>query len=456
MKRHISILALVMGLCFMNSLAWAATQRTVTVQASGGDYTSLAAAIAGESKNLVGLDRQLTIACYASAAPDIPKVTIFSTDGWVTDATHYIRIMVPPTERHAGKWDPTKYYRTMVNYETSIYVDTVPYTRVEGIEFYVDPSQFVPGWSILFIQCRNCLIDGVFHNGWWANGAPGDIRVTDAFHVTTSGGTVVRNTIAVGQMLSCGRMAWEAVEWDNFTCINTGAYGNGLNGIDYSRNTNPGNVIRNSYCGGATAGCYNGPASSVTITTSASSDGTGNITNISIPAAAFVNPTSASPDLNIQAGSVLRGVGTNLSSVFTTDCAGRLRTSTGPWDIGACAFQQAGPPPSPNEIWVRFLYQDLLARAPTTSEVQQTLTQLNSGTSRTTIVQNLCAGAEAAGKITALVQGLVLNNFYQAWLARSPTASEISSGDGLLHSPFVTILVTIFASDEYFQRAQTR
>jgi hypothetical protein len=102
------------------------------------------------------------------------------------------------------------------------------------------------------------------------------------------------------------------------------------------------------------------------------------------------------------------------------------------------------------------LYQDLLARAPTAIEVSQALTQLSGGTSRTTIVQNLCAGPEAAGKITALVQGLVLNNFYQAWLARSPTAAEVSSGDGLLHSPFTTIIVTIFASDEYFARAQTR
>ena len=40
--------------------------KTVTVKSSGGDYTSLNAALAGESTNLVStLDGILTIECYA-------------------------------------------------------------------------------------------------------------------------------------------------------------------------------------------------------------------------------------------------------------------------------------------------------------------------------------------------------------------------------------------------------
>jgi hypothetical protein len=403
-KGHALILAPMLGLCFLNPVAWAVTQRTVTVKASGGDYTSLAAAIAGESKNLVGLDRQLTIACYASAAPDMPTARLDPADGWVTDATHYVRVMVPPGERHTGKWDPTKYYRSMVNYQTS-FESLLPYTRIEGVQFYVDPSQFLPGWSIWFSYCRNCLIDGVLHNGWWGNDGSGRITLTDAFHLTVSGGTVVRNTIVVGQLMACARMAWEPVEYDNFTCINEGWGGTGLNGIDFSNHSNTGHVIRNSYCGGATAGCYFGPASAVTITNSASSDNTGDIPNVSISAAMFVNPASPLPDLNLQAGSFLRGKGTSLSGIFTTDCAGRPRPSTGAWDVGACEFAGGSPPPpSQNELWIRALYQDLLARAPNPTELSQALAQLNGGASRSTFVQNLCAGSEGAGKITGLVR----------------------------------------------------
>src|SRR5438105_2119999 len=102
------------------SFAFATTRRIVTVRSSGGNYTSLAAAITGERKNLVALDEQLTIQCYSSAAPDTAQVQIFDTDGWVTDSTHYIDIVVPPSERHTGKFDPTKYYRVMNMYELGI------------------------------------------------------------------------------------------------------------------------------------------------------------------------------------------------------------------------------------------------------------------------------------------------------------------------------------------------
>lgn len=91
---------------------WGATNRTVTVKPSGGDYTSLAAAVAGESKDLVALDRQLTIECYAMQ--DTAAV-LFNRTVWTTDATRFILVTVPPSERHAGVYSTSKYRLEVAN-----------------------------------------------------------------------------------------------------------------------------------------------------------------------------------------------------------------------------------------------------------------------------------------------------------------------------------------------------
>jgi hypothetical protein len=84
-----------------------ATVITKTIRTSGGDYTTLAAAESGEQAlraNLVGSDEQLTFECYAGVS-DGP-VTFA---GWTVDSTRFIKVIVPPAERHAGVWDDTKY-----------------------------------------------------------------------------------------------------------------------------------------------------------------------------------------------------------------------------------------------------------------------------------------------------------------------------------------------------------
>lgn len=71
-----------------------------TVKASGGDYTSLQAAINACPSDITaaGTNETWEIECYASATggQDV------SITGKTTDATHYIRIYVPQAERHNG------------------------------------------------------------------------------------------------------------------------------------------------------------------------------------------------------------------------------------------------------------------------------------------------------------------------------------------------------------------
>jgi hypothetical protein len=441
LKRVIVVAAFLL----LPAFGFAVTQRIVTVQKSGGTYTSLQAAILSEAKDLVGLDRQLTIQCYASAAPDTAEVRIDPSNGWTSDATHYIRIVVPPTERHAGKFDPTKYYRLILDYQDGIYA-YVPYTRIEGVQFAIDQNNFNPGYPLELGYCRNCFVDGVLIDTYYGYYDP-----RHGIHATVSGGTIIRNSIIYSAWEAGIGLFWEPVTIENVTIVTNGFYGNALYGIDWAVNGSTGHVIRNVYCGGATVSCFHGPASSVTMTTSASSDNTGTSPNVSLAGAAFVNSSGAVPDMNLQASSALRGVGGNLSAEFTNDCAGRTRTA---WDIGACAFVPSGPPPSPNELFARALYRDFLSRAPTTAELQQALSQLGGGVSRSTFVRNLCQTAEGYSKVTSFVQSLVLNILYQSFLNRSPTSGEVSSGDALLHSPLTEVLVSILASDEYFQKAQ--
>ena len=77
-----------------------ATLVTHTLRSSGGDYTTMSAWEAGEQRDLVALDEQEVLECYN----DWPGGLVDSVNvaGWTTDATRYIRVMTPVTERHTG------------------------------------------------------------------------------------------------------------------------------------------------------------------------------------------------------------------------------------------------------------------------------------------------------------------------------------------------------------------
>ena len=81
------------------------TTVTKTVKSAGGDYASLSAWEAGEQGDLVTLDEIHQAECYSFQ--DTTKVGI---SGWTTDATRYIRVYTPASERHAGVFTTSKYY----------------------------------------------------------------------------------------------------------------------------------------------------------------------------------------------------------------------------------------------------------------------------------------------------------------------------------------------------------
>lgn len=115
-----------------------ATDRTVTVKSSGGDYASLNAALAGEQGDLVSLDRRLIIECY-----DLADSTAVNTTGqtWVTDATRYV--LVTAATDHAGKYSTSSYRLTGISAAalfTSASGTGLDHLHLQGLQFYYDST----------------------------------------------------------------------------------------------------------------------------------------------------------------------------------------------------------------------------------------------------------------------------------------------------------------------------
>jgi hypothetical protein len=143
--------------------AFGATNRTVTVKPSGGDYTSLAAAIAGEKGDLVEQDRQLTIELYAMA--DTTAASITHTD-WVTDATRYILLTVPASERHPGYYSTAK-YRLEVGGANPLTIQHGQFVAVDGLQIYTTSGDYAAlamntngGSTSAVVTIRNCILRG--------------------------------------------------------------------------------------------------------------------------------------------------------------------------------------------------------------------------------------------------------------------------------------------------------
>lgn len=287
------------------------TVSTVTVKSSGGDYTSLAGAEAGEQADLVSADVQLDIECYA-----FEDTTRCDFDGWTTDATRYIRVFTPTAERHNGAWD-TSAYRLVVAANSGL-ATFEDYIRIEGLQLSASvtaPFFVGNGLGTSDVRVDSCLITG------------GQVGVR-----LGSGTINIRNTI----IFDCGgdgvlaSFSGPTVNLDNCTIAGCGAYG--INNV-------LGTVAaRNCYADGVTD-AYSGTITKTTCAHSSATVFAGSTASIPHSTDTFVNVTGGSEDYHLAAGSDLIDAGTDLSGTFTTDIDGETRS--GDWDIGADEFPAA-------------------------------------------------------------------------------------------------------------------
>lgn len=182
-----------------------ANERLRTIMLSGGDYTDLVAAEAGEQGNLVTADEYLVLEYRGdwSSAPDTGSVVI---DGSTTDATRYIEVRTDSANRHAGAWDANK--AVLVGDAAAAVIrvaDANVFLRGLQIETNATATYGIGGTSGAF-EVDSCLIDA---SAGAANGCLGvtgsSTSVLTAKNVATKGGDAgfFRGTNGSANLYNC-------------------------------------------------------------------------------------------------------------------------------------------------------------------------------------------------------------------------------------------------------------
>lgn len=172
-----------------------ATEIIKTVKPSGGDYTSLAAAEAGEQKDLVAADEQLTIECYAME--DLGNRAYFLNANWTVNATCYVRITVPNGERHHGKWD-TNAYRLKISGTWGSGINSeLDYTRLEWLQ--VEDNMTIASGSGFVTTGADCTINGCITKFTGTSTGPTGFSISPG-----TNGTQIRNCLAFDYVNGAG------------------------------------------------------------------------------------------------------------------------------------------------------------------------------------------------------------------------------------------------------------
>lgn len=296
---------------------------TKTIKASGGDYTSLTAAIAGTAANLVSLDRQLNLECYKTATGDQNISAEIIVSGYTTDATRYVKIYAPSTERHTGVWNVGTFYYTSFNNTANQGIKlSTPYTVLDGIaSLSATTSTASANIEINADYCTisNCLIvmGGSFGSAYGVHvvGSSSNSSTSKCINVIAYGGAPCFYGSATAQMACYNCFAWNT-------------YNNGTSGLYVG--TTPTNCIAYGSIGGSQAFTYCGSGGDYN-STSAATSGAGGAHDLTNQTFYFYDPTNRNFQLS-SADIGARGLGTDLSGTFTTDIAGNTRST--PWDIG--------------------------------------------------------------------------------------------------------------------------
>lgn len=324
-----------------------ATEVTVIVDPDGGagyDYTSLAAAIAGEARDLVTADEQLTIKCRCTGGTADGKATV---DGFTTDTTRYIKIWTDPTEgyRHQGK--PVSSGNVYRIYGTSnngalIYCRQ-NHSRIIGM--HLSMSYLTSRATHLALSTYNYGT-----NTLWDKCVFWDVTGRSTYRAITTG-DYGYNTISNCVFFNFGYSGYGTIMPGPSTTNKHKVYNcSGYTAADdYAHNF----VTPTSSDSVVVVNCVSAYVNNLNYRSTVSYS-SGTDTNVSYDATApgttvAINKTDlsayftdyANGDLSLKAsGYTLFGInGTNLSSVFTDDILGNTRSA---WDIGAFEYVSAG------------------------------------------------------------------------------------------------------------------
>jgi len=321
---------------------------TKTVKSSGGDYTSLNAALAGQAANLTtncagtGGAGILTIECYSMS-----DTTAANTGtGYTTSASYYINITVPTAERHDGKWNTAKY---RINYSSEggdALTIAANYTRVTGIQASQNGT-YKTRRAIRSSNCVGVILDSCIGRIAGTNGAESNAFLLSS---STTYSYKVVNCIAINPLnigFSFGEGASPTATVYNCTAISCATYGF----YGYSGRALLKNCVAHS-CGTSD---FNSGMGATGSTNNASEDGSAPNTNeVSLNGIDLTDifVDAANGDYHLVVDSPLINVGADLHSdtyAANTSLASSLdidgETRSGTWDIGADEYVSEEPEP---------------------------------------------------------------------------------------------------------------
>lgn len=322
-----------------------ASQLKHTVMPSGGDFTSLDAAIdhlVASHANLVTADVYADIeidGTWSSADTTLVDIT-----GITADATRYINIYTTAAARHDGKWD-TGAYILIPDEDESVSLNIESsYVTVSGLQIKVTSNASRTEYlAVIRIQSGvNCTIkNNILTGKTGITNSNCIILKSDAGSPQYIYNNIVFNFIGTGISLDNEGGDQYAYIYNNtvFNCT-TGIYTG-----RWAKHTIKNNIVTNCTTdfSGYFLASYNNATDGDTAPTAEISSGDRVEQTFS-----FVDTTSGSEDLHLasnDAGAI--GYGTSsVDSLFTDDIDGQTRTS---WDIGADEYvAAAGATPRSN------------------------------------------------------------------------------------------------------------
>ncbi|OGD34112.1 hypothetical protein A2988_01360 [Candidatus Azambacteria bacterium RIFCSPLOWO2_01_FULL_46_25] len=269
---------------------------------------------------------------YYDVGPDTTPVTI---DGWTTDATHYIEIYVPPSERHRGKRDAAK-YRMEVSEASGITIQE-DFIRIEGLQIKTTASSanpagiYIPsGLNAAYdISISHNIIYGVFSGTVgtpvgiqnWASGTSGKLKIWNNIVYD-----FVFNSAGIGIDSSAGTHTgyiYNNTLQNNYQGLNVAGT------VIAKNNIVAGSGDANAYVGTFAAGTDYNATDGIDVIGAGSNNKTSQTF-------AFIDTAGGDFHLAFNDAAAKNG-GTDLSAdanlAFATDIDGDTRAA--PWDIGA-------------------------------------------------------------------------------------------------------------------------
>ena len=321
-----------------------ATPITKTVKEAAGDYSTLAAAEAGEEKDLVSADEQLTFEiseAWVNAEPGSILIgNVDRSDAWVTDATRYLRIYCKDDgAKHKGKWT-TNAYRIEGVGTSGLLQHYINYIHIEGLQCGVTNgvgySTGISDRGIVGdrpnaneIIIEDCILREISNSG---------ISATYGIWTNGNGNYKIRNTL-IYDFYRSGIISYSQTRiLDISNCTVYGIIGDGR-AIFLNDSSTVSSLIRNCVIFNNDDDVFNDGYS--TFSYCASDDviaGTGNfqITQSADDYTEFVVDAANDDYRTASVNSELYSAGIDLSGDFTDDIDGKTRSN---WDIGCSEYQ---------------------------------------------------------------------------------------------------------------------